>query len=64
MDNKLYGYHISKSVGECWGKVEGLSKKEKELMDRDHSVVITAGRWVGGGGKGYRGINGDRKINK
>lgn len=33
-------------------------------MDRDHSVLITAGRWVGGGGKGYRGINGDRKINK
>ena len=33
-------------------KVEGLSKKEKGLMDIDSSVVI-----VGGGG--IRGLNGD-----
>ena len=24
--------------------VEGLSKKEKELMDADHSVIIAGGR--------------------
>ena len=28
--------------------VEGLSKKEKELMDMDHSVVIAGGREVYG----------------
>lgn len=46
----------------------GLSKKEtkeKEFMDRDNSLVISGGRWVGGGRKGYGGINGDeKKINK
>ena len=34
--------------------LEGSSKKENELMDRDHSVVIIGGG-VGGGGKGYKG---------
>ena len=31
-------------------------KKEKKIMDRDNSVVIAWGR---GGGREYRGINGD-----
>ena len=26
--------------------MEGLSKKEKELMNMDNSVVIARGRWV------------------
>ena len=35
--------------------VEGLSKKEKELTDRDNSVVIVWERGLGGGGRGYKG---------
>ena len=33
-------------------------------MDTDNSVVIAGGRGVGGGGRGYRGINGNGKYNK
>ena len=40
----------------------GKKKKEKELMDTDNNVVIVGGREVGRGGKGYGGINGDKKI--
>ena len=39
--------------------MQGSSKKEKGLMDTDNSVVI-AGR-EGGGGRGYKGINGNEK---
>ena len=34
-----------KASGEGGNGVEGLSKKEKELMDMDKSVVIAGGRW-------------------
>ena len=34
--------------------MEGLSKKEKALMDMDNSVVIA-------GGRGIRGLNGNGK---
>ena len=37
----------------CYG-VEGLSKKEKGLMDIDNSVVIMAEEGVGKGGRGYK----------
>ena len=43
------------------GAVDGLSKKEKELMDMDTSVVIVEGRGEGGGIRGYGGINGNGK---
>ena len=43
------------SPGEgCWG-LEGLSQKEKELMDTDNSVVIVGMRGLGGGERGYKG---------
>ena len=35
--------------------MERSSKKEKELMDTDNSVLIVGGRGVGGGRRGYRG---------
>ena len=35
--------------------MEGLGKKEKELMDMVNSVVITGGVW------GIRGLNGNGK---
>ena len=35
--------------------MEGLSKKEKGLMDMDNSVVIVGAKVVGGGRRGYRG---------
>ena len=38
--------------------MEGLSKKEKGLMDMDHSVMIS-----GGTGE-IRGLNGNGKYNK
>ena len=42
--------------------MEGLSKKEKELMDMDNSVVIAGERvWVEVE-EGVRGINGNGKI--
>ena len=43
--------------------MEGLSKKkkEKELMDKDNSVVTAGGRGVGGGRKRVWRINGDEK---
>ena len=37
--------------------MEGLGKKEKELMDLDHSVVIVGGRSVGEVEEGIMGIN-------
>lgn len=36
-----------------WG-VEGLKKKEKELMDMDDSVVIVGENTVGGSGRGHK----------
>ena len=36
--------------------MEGLSKKEKGLVDMDNSVVIAGGR------RGLRGLNGNEKI--
>ena len=36
--------------------------KKKELMDMDNSVVIAGGKEVGRGGRGYRRINGNGKI--
>ena len=35
--------------------------KEKGLTDTNKSVVIAGVRSVGGGGRGYRGINGNEK---
>lgn len=54
-------------IGRCWEDVEGLSKKEKEkieteLIDTDNSVVLARSSGVGGGEKGYEGINDDSKI--
>ena len=47
--------------------MEGLSKnekeKEKEPTDMDNSVVNPGGRGVGGGRRGYGGINGMGKKN-
>ena len=49
----------SRLTANGWGRgywVEGLSKKEKGLMDMDNSVVITAGRrkkGLNGNGKQY-----------
>ena len=40
------------SSGKGGWEMEGLSKKEKELMDMDNSMVIAG--W-GRGGRGFRG---------
>ena len=45
-------------MGEGVERMEGLSKKEKALMDMDNSVVTEAG------GGGLRGINGNGKNTK
>ena len=42
--------------GEVMG--EGLSKKEKRLMDMDNSEVIAEGEW------GITRLNGNKKYNK
>ena len=47
--NREYGDRLidgeqDDSCGERRGEVEGLSKKEKGLMDMDSSVVIAGGR--------------------
>ena len=44
--------------------VEGLSKKEKGLMDMGNSVVTVVGREVGRGGRGYKGVNGNDESTK
>ena len=31
-------------------------------MDMDNSVVVARGKGLGGGGRGYRGINGDGDL--
>ena len=31
-------------------------------MNTDNSVVVAVGTWVGGGGEGFKGINGDGKF--
>lgn len=41
--------------------MEGSSKEERELTHMGKSVVIMGSRVGGGGGRGYRGINGNRK---
>ena len=43
------------ALGGGFGRVEGWRKKEKGLMDTDHSVVLVGWVGVGGGGRGYRG---------
>ena len=40
---------------------KGLSKEKKTLIDTDNSMVITRGKGVTGGRKGYGGIKGDRR---
>ena len=35
--------------------VEGLSNKEKELLNVVNTVVIAEGRGLGGGRRGYKG---------
>ena len=45
------------------GWVGGLSKKEKELIDKDNSVVFAGRREEGGGRRRYRGLSSDGKIN-
>ena len=49
--------HRQRADDSQWGEkgVEGLSKKEKELMDADHRVVIA------GGQREVRGLNGNGK---
>ena len=42
------------AIGRGGKRVEGLSKKEKGLMDMDNSVVVA-------GGGGIRELNGDGK---
>ena len=51
--------HRQRADDSQWGEkgVEGLSKKEKGLMDVDNSVVIA-------GVRGIRVINGNGKYNK
>ena len=52
----------SSEVGGVWGlgeKGEGIKQKEKYLMDTGNSKVITTERWVEGGRRGEKGINGN-----
>ena len=41
------------------GGIEEKKKKDKQLMDMDNRVVIAGWSTVEGGGREYRGINGD-----
>ena len=43
--------------------MEGLSKKDKGMMDTVNSVVIMGWRWWVDVDDGVRGINGNGKIN-